>query len=103
MGDDDFLGLFGGTELLVVGARTLPEWVGNDFANSGFFDDDDDYDELEGAVARVSGTVRRFNLADVERELGMDLDDELFGDFDGEPVLVASSARFMFEAEEIED
>src|SRR3712207_7804955 len=103
MGDDDFLGLFGGTELCVVGARTLPQWVGNDFADSGFFDDDGDYDELEGAIARASGTVRRFNLAEVERELGVDLDDHLFSDFDSDPVLVAQSARLMFDAKEIAD
>jgi hypothetical protein len=101
MGEEDFLGLFGGTELLVVGARNLPQWVGNDFAESGFFDDDGDYDELQGAVARANGTVRRFNLAEVERELGVDLDDALFEDFDGDPVLVAQSVRFMFEADEV--
>ncbi len=102
MGEEGFLGLFGG-ELLVVGAKPLPQWVGDDFASSGFFDDDDDFDELEGAIARVSGTVRRFNLQDVERELGVDLDDGLFGDYDGDPVLVAQSVRFMFEADEIAD
>ncbi len=103
MGEEDFLGLFGGGELLVLGAKPLPQWVGDDFASSGFFDDDDDFDELEGAIARESGTVRRFNLQDVERELGVDLDDGLFGDYDGDPVLVAQSVRFMFEADEIAD
>jgi len=61
MGEEDVLGLFGGTELCVVGAQTLPQWVGDDFADSGFFDDDDDFAELEGrlpaSAARSAGST----------------------------------------------
>lgn len=65
-GDD----LVGGDDLLVVGANEL----------GGISPDE---------VVLVSGPVRRFNLAEAERDLGVDLDDNLFRDFDGRPAIVA--------------
>jgi hypothetical protein len=41
-------------------------------------------------LARVSGTVRSFDLAAIEQEVGYDLDDALFADYAERPVLVAS-------------
>ncbi len=37
----------------------------------------------------VAGPVRRFVLVDVERELGVDLDDEAFDDWEGRPAILA--------------
>ncbi len=37
----------------------------------------------------VAGPVRRFILADFERELGVDLDDEAFDDWEGKPAIIA--------------
>jgi hypothetical protein len=84
-----------------VSAGTIPQWLGDDFDEEVFFDDDGDFDEIEGVIAEASGTVRRFNVAEVEGTLGVDLDDSLFGDFEGDPVLVANSIRFLFEAEDV--
>ena len=41
----------------------------------------------------VAGTVRSFVLADVEQELGVDLEDRLFGSWEGRPAIVAQSVR----------
>jgi hypothetical protein len=40
---------------------------------------------------RVTGTVRLFNRAAIEQEIGYTLDNTLFDDWDGKPVLVASN------------
>lgn len=40
---------------------------------------------------RVSGTVREFNLAEIEREIGADLQDDRFTRWLGKPVVVATS------------
>lgn len=40
---------------------------------------------------RVVGEVRRFSLRDVEEELGSDLIDEEFEDWEGEPVIIAEN------------
>jgi hypothetical protein len=89
--------------LLVVGAQTLPQWLGPDFDEDWLFDDDGDWDELEDRVAMVRGTVRPFKLAEVERELGVDLDDGLFADYEDDPAIVAQSVRILFQAEDIDD
>ena len=41
----------------------------------------------------VTGTVRLFNRAETERDLGIDLDDELFAEWEGQPAIVARSIR----------
>lgn len=44
----------------------------------------------DGSVVKVTGTVQEsFNVADVEEEFGIDLDDELFEDFGDEHYIVA--------------
>lgn len=45
----------------------------------------------EGDPVQVTGTVRRFELLTIEEELGTDLDDGLYTDFEGRLVLVADS------------
>lgn len=45
----------------------------------------------EGDAVEVAGTVRRFEIATIEEELGSDLDDALYEDFEGQLVLVADS------------
>lgn len=45
----------------------------------------------EGEAVQVSGTVRRFEILTIEEELGADLDDELYVDFEDQLVLVADS------------
>ena len=57
----------GDDELLVVGARTLPQWLGPDFDEEAFLDDDGDWDEFEDPIAMVHRTAPRFALAEVER------------------------------------
>jgi hypothetical protein len=44
-----------------------------------------------GSPVRVTGTVRTFNLVEVEEDLGVDLDDALFADFEGKPVILAQN------------
>ena len=44
-----------------------------------------------GGPVTASGTVRLFDLEVIEEESGIDLDDELFADFDGKPVIVADA------------
>ncbi len=67
----------GGT-LLVVGAREMSQIL--------------EGQELEGnEVAQVQGTVREFNITEIEDEIGADLDDGAFEEFEGEPVIVADT------------
>ena len=67
--DDDFIG---DDEVLVVGANQLPAGQANE-------------------VVLVTGTVSNFNMADAESQLGIDLDNNLFTDWDGRPAIVARS------------
>lgn len=47
----------------------------------------------EGARYYVTGTVQRFNLTDVEAELGYDLDDALFADWGDRTVIIADTLQ----------
>ena len=44
-----------------------------------------------GEAVQVEGTVRRFEIATIEEELGTDLDDALYEEFEGQLVLVADT------------
>jgi hypothetical protein len=68
----------GGT-LLVVGAKQLPNVIegGEELAS-------DD-------VVQARGTVREFNVTEIEDEIGYGLDDGLFEEFEGEPAIVANA------------
>jgi hypothetical protein len=46
-------------------------------------------------TAYVTGEVRLFNLQEVERELGIDLDDEAPRNYEGQPVIVVDALLLM--------
>jgi hypothetical protein len=50
-------------------------------------------DALVDRPVWVTGTVRLFDRAEIERDLGIDLDDGLFESWDGQSVIVARSIR----------
>ncbi len=52
-------------------------------------------DQLRDVPVAVTGTVRQFELATIEQEIGYDLDDNLFNDWNDRPVIVASGIRRM--------
>ena len=88
-GDDGFLGIGEDDGLLVIGARTLPQWAGSDIR-------EDDLDALEDRTVVATGTMRRFVLVEVEQEFDLDLDDEVYLEFEDEPVLVARQVQLTF-------
>lgn len=45
----------------------------------------------QGETVRITGEVREFDLPGIEREIGVDLDDESLDAYDGMPSIVASS------------
>lgn len=47
----------------------------------------------EDDFVKVTGTVQQFDIAQIEEDFGVDLDDELYEPFDGEFVLVAESVN----------
>ena len=47
----------------------------------------------ESQTVRVSGTVQEFDLATFEEELGADLNDDLYGVYDGRPAILADSIQ----------
>ena len=70
-------------ELLVVGREPFPQ-VG-DANNRAYVISD---------VATVTGVVRMLVTADVEREIGWDLDPRIEAEFNAKPVLIAQSINF---------
>ncbi|MDP9314534.1 MAG: hypothetical protein M3R24_27260 [Chloroflexota bacterium] len=77
--DEDAL-LEGGidNDLLVISANQNLGFINEEFVDDGVV---------------VAGTVRQFVIADIERELGYDLDDNLFTDWADKPVIVANVVR----------
>ncbi len=55
----------------------------------------------QGQVVRVEGIVRRFQLVEVERELGVDLDDEQFVVVVNQPVIVATQVQILQDVETV--
>lgn len=52
----------------------------------------------DGQVVQVKGTVQKnFDVAAAEKELGIDLEDELYADYVGEPYLMATSGEILEE------
>jgi hypothetical protein len=49
--------------------------------------------DLDGRFVWVTGEVRTFNIAEFERELGVDLDDAVFGGWEGQVAIIARSVR----------
>ncbi len=77
IGGEDFLGT---DELLIVGVQQLPNIVEGVEGEVEVGQDD---------IVQVTGTVREFNVTEIEDEVGYALDDGVFGEFEGEPVVVA--------------
>ncbi len=48
---------------------------------------------VAGEEVRVNGVVRTFNLLRFERDFGVDLDDNLYSDWEGQPVIIATELR----------
>jgi hypothetical protein len=76
--DDDILF---DDDIIVITSRPLPA-IGGRWRDGALLEDD---------IVLVSGTVRPFNLAEIERELGVDLDDDTFAYWTGDSAIVASS------------
>ncbi len=68
-------------ELLVVGANELPTIAQGTFEG----------ELTPDRTVQVTGPVRTFDLAQVEQEIGFDLDDNLFANYAGRPAIVAQS------------
>ena len=45
----------------------------------------------ENARVQVTGTVRRFDMRDIGKEVGFTFDDQTFGDWKNKPVVIADS------------
>ncbi|PSN14879.1 hypothetical protein C7271_21350 [filamentous cyanobacterium CCP5] len=71
--EDDF---FGGEELLVINASGTPIEIPAD----------------PGVAVQVTGVVRELMIADINEEFDVDLDPDLFVDYEQQPVIVAESA-----------
>ncbi len=71
-------------ELLVVGREPFPQVSNNGSDTAVVFND----------VATVTGVVRMMVTADIEREIGWDLEPKLEADFNAKPVLIAQSVNF---------
>lgn len=83
--------LIGGADLLVVSPTPILPVAGQPDAEPVFNEEilDDD------TPVRVTGTVTRFVLADVEREFGLALKDNLFVEYEGKPVIIATTVTLM--------
>lgn len=78
IGGDEF---YGDAQLLVVSAKAVPTPAGRTAQQA----------LLARDVIQVTGPVRLFNLADFEKEIGFDLDDNAFRDWAGKPAVIARS------------
>ncbi len=67
-------------ELLVVGVQQLQK-----IAKGGVKEVD------EGDHVRATGEVRQFKIEEVQKEVDYGIDNEYFGDFKGDPVVLANS------------
>lgn len=71
-------------ELLVVGVQQLPRIAEGDVKEVN-----------EGDRVRVTGQVREFKIEEVQQDVDRGIDDEYFGDFEGDPAVLASSVEVM--------
>ncbi|MGP1386945.1 MAG: hypothetical protein ACTS2F_25535 [Thainema sp.] len=75
VGDSSFLlEADGGESILVVNATTAPFAV-----------------PTEEVPVQVTGEVAEFVQVDVENQYGLDLDDAIYGDYEGQPAIIADS------------
>lgn len=71
-----------GTRLLVVGVEQIPRIV-----------DGDTKAVNEGDLIKVSGEVRQFKKEEIQQEVDYGIDDEYFGDYAGDPPVLAYSVK----------
>ncbi len=71
-------------ELLVLGREPFPQVKVNDADTAVVIND----------IATVTGVVRMLVEADIEREIGWDLDPKIVAEFNAKPVLVAQNVAF---------
>lgn len=76
------LGSGAGGQVLVIGAEPMDALGATGMASPA---------ELADDTVQVTGTVRMFNLTEVERDVGADLNDQAFAGWEGRPVIVASN------------
>lgn len=83
IGGEEFLGT---DDLLILGAEDLPQIVAG--IDEEFITDEP---ELVGPndVVQITGTVGQFEVNATEDEVGSDLDEDLFAQFEDEPFLIA--------------
>jgi hypothetical protein len=79
--------LFGGEEILVINASGEPLYLA----------EGDDTD------VQVTGEVREFVLADIEREFGLTLDPDRYVDYEQQPVIIAQSLALAPDPEDLTD
>lgn len=80
--------LFGGDEIIVVNATGSPFVIPNDEPTE---------------QVQVTGEVRQLVVAEFEREYGLDLDPELYAEYENRPAVVARSIAFAPDPEEISE
>ncbi|MDP8922022.1 MAG: hypothetical protein M3O34_04000 [Chloroflexota bacterium] len=83
--DSDFLF---DEQILVIGATPLERAVGPGVAPVAT-----PFADLDGRFVWVTGEVRPFNILEFERELGVDLDDTVYDDWEGQAAIIARSIR----------
>ncbi len=71
-----------GTRLLVVGVEQISQIVTGDTKAVN-----------EGDRIRVNGEVREFKKEEIQKEVEYGIDDEYFGDYQGDPAVLAYSVR----------
>ncbi len=81
IGGDEFIG---GEPVLILGAKKLPQIVEG-------LPEGEPFEVQQQDLVQATGTLREFNVSEVENDIGYELDDNLFSDWEGEPVLVADS------------
>jgi len=81
IGGGEFIG---GEQVLILGAQQLQQIVEG-------VPEGEPFEIQQQDLVQATGTLREFNIGEVEQEVGYELDDNLFGDWEGQPVLVADS------------
>jgi len=79
--------LFGGQEVIVINATGVP------FVLTGTNEPTDDI--------QVTGEVRQVVMAELEQEYGLDLDPELYAEYEDRPAIIAASMAFSPDPEEV--
>lgn len=79
--------LFGGQEVIAINATGIP------FVLTGTNEPTED--------VQVTGEVQQLVLADLEREYGLDLDPELYAEYEDRPAIIAESLAFSPDPEEV--